>query len=549
MRAALAGSAWFAHASIGERRWRRLANDVEAAQRAHLLRVLRANAATAFGREYGFEGIAGSAEYARRVPARGYDEFAPFVERIAAGEQAVLTKQPVRRLGVTSGTTRASKLIPYTDGLLDEFGRGIAPWVYRLFRSDPRLLATTTYWSVTPVDATRRTTPAGVPVGFDDDRSYVDPVARRVLGTLMPVPSAVARIAEIEAFRYATLRLLLQQEDLGWLSVWSPSFLTLLVRPLVDRQDELLHDLERGTITGAPDLPGPVLAAARARPRRARELKAILGASPVDFARVWPRLRLVSCWAHGAAASLLPELRRLLPNVAIQPKGLLATEAFVSFPFRDDLSALSLGSHFFEFVDVQTGDLALAHELVQGKEYSVLVTTSGGLYRYRLGDLVEVGGFARRCPLIRFVGREGNVSSLHGEKLDERFVRECGDELFARHRLEPSFWLLAPDGAARYTLFVQLPAGSVTGLGEELDELLRRNYHYDYCRRLGQLESCRVLRIASEVDAAGAFLAHRVARGQRLGEIKPAVLDLDDGWADVFSLPHRSAGDWQHSAT
>src|SRR5439155_20227344 len=111
----------------------------------------------------------------------------------------------------------------------------------------------------------------------------------------------------------------------------------------------------------------------------------------------------------------------------------------------------------------------------------------------------------------------------------------------ARHRLEPSFWLLAPDGVARYTLFVQLSAGSVTGLGEELDELLRRNYHYDYCRRLGQLESCRVLRIPSEVDAAGAFLAHRAARGQRLGEIKPAVLDLHDGWVDVFSVPHRPA--------
>ena len=107
------------------------------------------------------------------------------------------------------------------------------------------------------------------------DRLVADGATRLILGPLMPVPSAVARIAEIEAFRYATLRLLLQQEDLGWLSVWSPSFLTLLLRPLVERQDELLHDLERGTITGAPDLPGPVLAAARARPRRARELKAI----------------------------------------------------------------------------------------------------------------------------------------------------------------------------------------------------------------------------------------------------------------------------------
>jgi hypothetical protein len=227
----------------------------------------------------------------------------------------------------------------------------------------------------------------------------------------------------------------------------------------------------------------------------------------------------------------------LLPNVAIEPKGLLATEAFVSFPYRDDLSALALGSHFFEFLDADTGDLALAQELEPGRTYSVVVTTSGGLYRYRLGDLVEVGGFAGACPLIRFVGREGDVSDLHGEKLDERFARACGEELFGRLGLEPSFWLLAPDGGARYVLFVQIRdgEGSLSGLGEELDRLLRRNYHYDYCRRLGQLEACGAFRIASEIDATARFLARRVERGQRLGEIKPTVLDRRDGWAAAFA--------------
>ena len=63
-------------------------------------------------------------------------------------------------------------------------------------------------------------------------------------------------------------------------------------------------------------------------------------------------MRLISCWAHGNAARALQHLRAYFPHAIIQPKGVLATEAFVSFPFKNDVSALSLRSHFFEFVAV-----------------------------------------------------------------------------------------------------------------------------------------------------------------------------------------------------
>lgn len=546
MKAALASSAWAAHAAVGARHWRRLTRDVERGQTAHLLRVLHANEQTSFGREHRLGRITSAADYASRVPIRGYEEFTPYIERIAAGEPTVLTQKQTRHFGLSSGTTTASKLIPYTDGLLAEFQRGIAPWVYRVFRGDPRLLASTTYWSITPVDPTRRTTPAGIPVGFDDDRSYVDRLTRFVLETLMPVPSAVARIDDIDAFRYTTLRLLLQQRDLGWLSVWSPSFLTLLMEPLIRWSERLVEDVERGTVSVGTELPAAVVASARARPDRADELRAIFSSSrEVDtngrtvYERIWPRLRLISCWAHGSAATLVPTVRRQFPNVAIQPKGLLATEGFVSFPYRDDLSALALSSHFFEFIDAETDQVVLAHELVSDRAYSVLLTTSGGLYRYRLGDLVEVGGFVNGCPLLRFLGKEDDVSDLHGEKLNERFVRACGEELFARHSIVPTFWLVAPQGSTQYTLYVQVRGSlaDTSDLGDSFDELLRRNYHYDYCRRLGQLDRCGVFLIADAVDAPAAFLARRTEQGQRLGDVKPAVLDRLDDWRTYFVKP------------
>ena len=53
---------------------------------------------------------------------------------------------------------------------------------------------------------------------------------------------------------------------------------------------------------------------------------------------------------------------------------------------------------------------------------AVIVTTGGGLWRYRLGDLVEVDGFVAATPSLRFIGRGASVSALCGEKLNETFV-------------------------------------------------------------------------------------------------------------------------------
>jgi GH3 auxin-responsive promoter len=533
MKVLLANGVWMAHAAVGARRWRRLTTRVQAAQEEVLERVVRPNAATEFGREHGFGGVRSIDDYRRRVPIRSYDALAPWIDRIADGEARVLTAEPVKRFGVTSGTTAGSKLVPYTDSLLREFQAGIAPWAFHMFRRRPALLRGTSYWSISPVAARDSVTAGGIPVGFDDERGYLGRGGRWIVDTTMPVPSTVARIEDIDRFRYVTLRLLLEQESLAWVSVWNPTFLSLLMDPLVDRHEELLDEVE---------------------PSRARRLRAVFerrrGTPPTVpdaqgrtlYELLWPRLSLISCWADAAAADALPALRELFPNAAVQRKGLVATEAFVSFPLTDDVSALSLGSHVFEFCETGDGERVRgAHEVERGGTYSVVVTTGGGLYRYRLGDLVEVVGFENACPLLRFVGREDGVVDLRGEKLDDGFVRECVRAVLGQRGLDPVFWLVAPtpeNGALSYALFLELArSAELDGLAEAVDAELRRGYHYDYCRRLGQLGPCRVFLIEPGANARSLYLAGRAERGQRLGDVKPAAVDAYDGWPAL--LPGR----------
>jgi hypothetical protein len=549
---------WMAHAALGARRWARMTTRVAQTQELVLERIVRPNAATAFGREHGLGTVRSVDDFRRSVPIRRYDDLEPWIDRIADGEAGVLTAESVRRFGVSSGTTRASKLVPYTASLLREFQAGIAPWAFHMFRRHPQLLAGTSYWSITPVGARDALTRGGIPVGFDDERRYLGRVARWVLDTTMPIPAGVARIEEMERFRYVSLRLLLEHESLAWVSVWNPTFLTRLLEPLVERHEALLEDLAAGTISDATGLPPDVLEAARAQPERARRLSDVFrrrtGVSPTErdeegrtlYEQVWPRLALVSCWADAAAADALPALREHFPNAAVQRKGLVATEAFVSFPLTDDLSALSLGSHFFEFCETDSGErVRLAHELERGRTYSVVVTTGGGLYRYRLGDLVDVVGFERGGPLVRFVGREDRVVDLRGEKLNDGFVSERVRSVLERRDLATAFWLIAPcgdgSGDLSYALFLELEQttapSELAGLAEEVDRELRGAYHYDYCRRLGQLGPCRVFQVETGANARSLYLAGRAELGQRLGDVKPAAVDASDRWSEV--LPGR----------
>lgn len=550
-------------------KWRRATRRVEETQRRVLLRILRRNALTAFGREHSFSEIESADDYHRRVPLRSYEEFANYIERAAAGEPDVLAASPLLMFERSSGSASASKLVPYNGDLKAEFQSGIDPWLYSLYTSHPRLLTGRHYWSITPPAYAKEYTAGGIPIGFEEESEYFGPLKRFIVRSLMAVPSAASRIEHADSFRYVTLRFLLQRRDLTFVSVWNPTFLTLLLDALPRHADQLLADLTHGTLT-PPAEPEPALRAELESfvvrdARRASEVARIFrdrrGVSPFRFDErgrtlfnaLWPRLALISCWADASASEYALRLRDYFPGVRVQPKGLLATEGFVSFPAKRSASAgaaLSLHSHFFEFME-SDGESSrrrarLAHELSEGETYSVVMTTAGGLYRYRLRDLVRVTGFINECPVIQFVGREDAVTDLCGEKLNESHVREVLNEQLNRRGLRPSFSLLAPDGqpgrSPHYTLFVEFgresvgaDGASLCALSQALDEGLRENPNYRLCRALRQLTQPRVFLIAGGASQAQElFLGACVAMGHRLGNIKPTFLHPYRHWAATF---------------
>jgi hypothetical protein len=262
--------------------------------------------------------------------------------------------------------------------------------------------------------------------------------------------------------------------------------------------------------------------------------------------QVWPRLALISCWADAGAARYLPELRELFPSVEIQPKGLLATEGFVSFPMVDRPAAvLAVRCHFFEFEELDRSSPApcrLAHELDHHGRYRVILTTAGGLYRYRLHDEIEVVGFSNQCPLIRFLGKSELVSDLVGEKLAEPHVRDVLDRLPALREIQPRFALLVPvlDRPPRYRLYIQGPAANAAhslleALRVELQSGLEENPYYRHAISVGQLSAVEVAALDPAAEPAWLlFERHCLGQGQTCGDLKPIALDRRTGWPERF---------------
>lgn len=560
----LANVAWFISIVKRAMQWRLAVKKIETVQKRLLLKIIQRNGGTAFGKKHGFDSITTIDTYQQHVPLQSYSDFEPYITRVANGEGNVLSAETISLLEPTSGSAGGRKLIPYTLSLQDQFRTGIDPWIFRLYLQYPKLLLGRSYWSITPAMEERQWSQGGVPIGFASDAEYLSGLQRRVAEILMVVPPEVTQIRDIDTFRYVVVLFLLIARDLSLISVWHPSFLLLLLDNLREQHPCLIEDVCRGkvSIAGLSDaLRHKLEEYLMPDTERAKELTFLFAAwdgksitTPDNhghtlYERIWPNLLTISAWGDGQAHSYFVELSHAFPNVVCEPKGLIATEGFISFPMGPTQgAALSILSHFFEFEEVcscqdDARSTFLAHGLETGKRYTVVITTGGGFYRYRLGDIVEVVGYYKECPLIKFVGRADAVVDLYGEKLDELHVQEVVASVLRSHRVKTEFWMVAPekrsDETVGYTLFLQsthnVPCDRVLDIMvQEIDCLLKSNFHYSYCRKLGQLSGIKMFLIDPKMDAAQQYLRACQAQGQRLGAIKPRALHPFMEWSTVF---------------
>lgn len=505
-------SAWVRFRRAAEpvvRAFRKAHADPGTAQRSRLAAVLAAARATPFGRQHGFANIDSYAAYTRQVPVRRWADMQPWIERACRERQPVLSATQPAFFEPTSGSSAAQKLIPYTQPLLVEFQQAIVTWLALLYDACPAIASGPGYWATSPPLPGRAPTENGIPVGGASDMTYLQgSCALPLLSSVLTPPQLTLKDNE---WRIATLTSLVAAADLRMISVWSPTFLIALLR-LLSTSKQAVDEVRRRVAPGRRDALDRALADG-------------------NFSSVWPDLEVMSCWMDGASERFATTLREQFPQARFSPKGLLATEGVVSISNGTRLeSPLALTSHFLEFADAEER-CVLADSLEPGNRYEPVLTTSGGLYRYALGDIVEYQGVHDRLHCIRFIGRADTRCDLVGEKLDEDLVSQALTVLDQTHAAATLVPMLKSAPAAYALLLDGVDAKHAAAAASRVERQLQTAHHYAQARRIGQLAALRAVPVA---DVTEVLHAAWESLGRRAGDLKPSRLITSAQFADAI---------------
>ena len=402
--------------------------DPRAAQEQKLLEIVRRNEDTDFGREHDFRRIRGIEDYQRHVPQSTYETLTPYIDRVTAGEANVLTADKVLMFATTSGTTGSTKYIPVTESYLTEYSHGVHVHTYRMF-ADYRDIFDGKILVPSSNDVEGRTS-AGLPYGAIS--GYITKKQPGLLKRFYALPYELAKVKHVEAKYYLTLRHA-APADVRLMIMPNPSSLLLLAEKLRVFADALIDDIRHGTVN--PDylpegVPKALAAGLEPNARRADELASLLRQTGALVpGEVWPNLRLLSCWKGGTMPLYLRKLPDVYGDVPVRDLGYMASEGRGATPLVNSGAGgvLNVSTHFFEFGreaerDDPKKEFLTAEQLEPDEEYFVYFTTSAGLYRYDINDVVRVVDFYRNTPVIQFVRKGQGMTSITGEKLTESQV-------------------------------------------------------------------------------------------------------------------------------
>ena len=418
-------------------------------QYAALANLLEQGRDTAFGRRYGLRGVYSAEQFIQRVPRFDYDSFNEFIERMRAGESNVTCPGRVDMFAVSSGSTSSrSKYIPVTRRSMHRNHlRGMADVVSMYLREHPwsRLFEGRTLTMGGSCRVER-----GALVG--DLSALTMSSVGRWAGAVRAPSIGVALMDDFDAKCEAICRECVGQDIVAIAGV--PSWTMAMLR-------RVLNYTGQSTIT-----------------------------------QVWQDMEL---FMHGGV-SFRP-YREAFAQVMGRDINYLesynASEGFVAIAERCGCDEMLLMPHYGCYYEFSRGNDVVPLEGVHADvDYSLMVTSENGLWRYELGDVVR---FTSLNPYrLRIVGRTKQYINAFGEELmegnaEEALLRSCKvwASVVEEYTISAVFTPSTGGGYHRWIVEFVYPPQDVQGFARELDVALRDvNSDYDAKRRsiMSQLE-------------------------------------------------------------
>ena len=370
---------------IARLRYKRIHNWINhpaAAQRQVLQGLISDAQYTVFGKKYGFTKLFTIKEFKQRVPLHEYDDVRPFIERMMQGEENVLWNTPVKWFAKSSGTSNdKSKFIPVSEESLKE----------NHFKASKDVL--TKYYKNFP--SSDLLTGKSLVVG----------------GSHQLCKTNDEEDSEIQC---GDLSAILMQNSPFW-GQWlrTPELSIALLDEWENKIEKLATVTAEENVTMLAGVPTWTLLLLK-RILAIKEKKVI--------SEVWPNLEL---YINGGV-SFVP-YRQQFEQLIGKPVNFLeiynASEGFIAAqekPGDEGMMLFTEHGIFYEFLPVEEYKKPYAKTLgltaVQlHKNYAIVISTTGGLWRYIMGDTVE---FTSLNPYrIKITGRLKHYMNAFGEEV------------------------------------------------------------------------------------------------------------------------------------
>jgi GH3 auxin-responsive promoter len=353
-------------------------NHPVAVQREVLQHLVTAAQYTEFGRKYNFSRLFSLKEFKKHVPIHGYDDIKGYINRMMEGEENILWNTPVNWFAKSSGTTSdKSKFIPISEESLQE----------NHFKASKDLLSN--YYKNFP--SSDLLTGKGLVVGGSHQISKVN-----------------------DQVQYGDLSAVLMQNSPFW-GQWirTPELSVALLDEWENKIERLAQVTANENVTSLAGVPTWTLILLK----RILEIK-----GKKTIKEVWPNLEL---YINGGV-SFVPykeQFDKIIGGKINYLEIYNASEGFVAAQVHpDDDGMLLFTDHgvFYEFMPVEeygseTPQTVGLNDVVIGKNYALVMSTTGGLWRYLIGDTIQ---FTSLNPYkIKITGRLKHYINAFGEEL------------------------------------------------------------------------------------------------------------------------------------
>lgn len=343
--------------------------------------LLSAAQYTEFGKQYGFSNIFKIDDFKSRVPVQNYDSIKGYIQRMMEGEQNILWNTPIKWFAKSSGTTSdKSKFIPISVESLDEChyraGRDMFSLYYNNY-PDSELL-----------------TGKSLAIGGSHQVNKLSPDGDSYFGDLSAV--------------------MLQNMPFYGNLIRTPDLSIALMDEWEEKIERMAQAVIHENVTSIVGVPTWTIVL----------IKRIFELTGTDnLADVWPNLEL---YGHGGV-SFTPyreQFKKLIrkPDMHYQESYNASEGFFASQDVMGEEGMLLFLNHgiFYEFMPMEEygkdypRTLQL-NEVELGKNYALIISTNGGLWRYLVGDTIQ---FVSLAPYrIRVSGRTKSFINAFGEEL------------------------------------------------------------------------------------------------------------------------------------